>query len=229
MPPADEVADVLFAMMHRFTVITLLVPLLRIPPALPEVLLFATIKSSSVMVPASFWIAPPELLLTVLTPLPPVSLIPLRVTFEPATDRNMRLALFPLIVSRYAPGPIMDSDPLLAPTSSPLESVMVCGDENSGTANATISLSAVPFAAVTASRREQSASHTPSFVSAIFVTMYTAAGTECADHNKRNATQILTTNLIIESSLVQSDIANATKFSPTDYGSRSHGERKSCV
>jgi hypothetical protein len=59
-------------MMHRFTVIKLPVPLFRIPPALPDVLLFVTMRSSKVMLPASLRIAPPEPLLTVLTPLPAV-------------------------------------------------------------------------------------------------------------------------------------------------------------
>jgi hypothetical protein len=107
------VAEVLFAMMQRFTVIKLPVPLLRIPPALPDVLLFVTIRSSKRHVAG---VVEDRSARTVIDGADSIA----AGETHPAEDTvasngsKIRLALLPLIVRRYAPGPAMVNAPLFS-------------------------------------------------------------------------------------------------------------------
>ena len=80
--------------------------------------------------------------------------------------------MLPLTVINDVSGAKIFSVPLLLIIKSVPDKVMVFGEKENSAPNITVSFSALAFAAAIASRSEQSAaSHTPSFVSAILVTV----------------------------------------------------------
>jgi hypothetical protein len=90
---------------------------------------------------------------------------------------NTRLELLPEIVRKFAPLPVIANVPLFVILNSLPFKIIVCSELKSDE-NTIESLAVEVFVVVIASLKEQSASQTPSLVSAVFVTVNVVA---CAE------------------------------------------------
>ena len=118
-PPAPAVSSA------RVLPTTVSVPPVAMPPPTPpptvlleiaELLMVKMLKSSPMMPPPyEFGLDPPEIV------------TPDSVTTAPPATSSTWTALPPLIVSRFAPGPLITSGPEGSASSSVLDSVIVCG------------------------------------------------------------------------------------------------------